>query len=589
MSSSGNPITRAAALRELSPAGQRAANFFRSLARALKSCRLYRRDNPVVSQMRDQLLAQLNEDLESGGAWLLRFTPFEIFLVDEPVVRSSQLGPDPDAMPAPEEKLPFLFYRDGIRSLTIAPGVPAHEFQALFDALLTVGVGNQTHDDLVTLLWQANTNRLRIEAVPVSQTIYLHSHRPAGGGGSGSHQGQAYAWSPTGSEIRADIGQSESGPAGLHKDTFDDWPLPDEWVEVPEAYAKLDRSMQFTRTRLLTEWAAERGIDWQMDAQVLLEKLLQLDPDPRNRATLARAVITWLVAAVQEARWEEAHQAFTLLRQFDPDGALTTDDLKAALLALDTLDVSERLDEATNEDQARFYALAVAIGAPAIALACDVMAKAQKARTRAAACTMLCYLCSDQPDLLAPWLTDERWYVCRNAVFVLGQIGGEGVLPMLELASHHHEIRVRRAVVQALGNCPGPQRVPLLLEQLATNDAQLMSAALNMLARFRSPVISRAILRQIEAPSFDARPREIQRALFGALGELGDDEVVPRLEILLHKGGWLARPTFERTAAARTLQRIGSPAALAALETGVRSRAEAVRLACLDAMNARGL
>lgn len=581
--------SRAAALRDLSPSAQRAAAFFRSLARALKSCRLYRRENPVVAQMRDQLHAQLNEDLAACGTWQFRFTPFEIFLVDEPVVRSSQLTADPDAPPAPEEKLPFLFYRDGIRTLALMPDVPAHEFQALFDALLAVGVNGQTHDDLVTLLWQANTNKLRIESVPFSQTIYLHSHAPEPGSGTGSHQGQSFAWSPSGSEIRADIGQLEGGPAGLHKDTFDDWPLPESWVDVPQAYAKLDRSMQFTRTRLLTEWAAERGIDWQMDAEVLLEKIARLDPAPQTRLVLARSVVTWLGAAIQDSRWEDAHEAFTLLRRFDPDGALTNEELRSTLLALDTGDITERLDESQTDDQGRFFALTVAIGAPAVPLACDVMAKAQKSRTRAAACTMLCYLCSDEPELLAGCLTDERWYVCRNAVFILGQIGGEEVLPLLELASHHHEIRVRRAVVQALGNCPGPQRVPLLLEQLGTNDPQLLSAALHMLARFQSPVIARAILRAIEHPAFEQRPREIQRSLFAALGEIGDDEVVPHLSTMVQKGGWLARPTFERSAAARCLQRIATPAALAALEAGVRSRSEAVRHACLEAMNARGM
>jgi HEAT repeat protein len=175
--------------------------------------------------------------------------------------------------------------------------------------------------------------------------------------------------------------------------------------------------------------------------------------------------------------------------------------------------------------------------------------------------------------------------VVRNVVFVLGQIGGAAVVPLLEVAARHPEPRVRHAVVTALGNCPPEARVPLLVAQLESRDPQVLATALHMLGRSKSPVVARAILRQIEDPSFARRSPDSQRSLFNALADCGDDEVVPSLETLLHKGGWFAQPTLERTAAARTLARIGTEAALAALETGLRAHREAVRNACLEALN----
>ena len=68
---------------------------------------------------------------------------------------------------------------------------------------------------------------------------------------------------------------------------------------------------------------------------------------------------------------------------------------------------------------------------------------------------------------------------------------------------------------------------------------------------------------------------------------MAEDEAVPALETMLHKGGWFARHTLERVAAARTLRRIGTEKAMAVLETGLRARSEAVRTACLDAMSAK--
>jgi HEAT repeats len=581
---SGTPPQRPGK-RELTPSAQMAAAFFRTLARTLKVARLYQSDNPVVDQGRKGLLAQLNEALLHHGPWRFRITPYEIWLNDEAVIRPMETGQSLDTPKMPEEKLPFLLHRDGVRTLALAHEVPATEFDAFFEALQSVGVGAHTHDDLVTLLWQANTQKIAIETVPFSQVIHLDTGGSDGaGGGGGSHPTAGYVWSPTGSEIRGDLGQP-AGVTGLHRDTFEDWPLPDHADDVVESFAGLSHGLQFVRSRLRAELSAEAAVHWQQEARLLLGRVLEVDDDVRTRAALAHSVMTWLARSIQDAHWDDAREACELLRRFDPDGSLTDAPLAEALNQLDAEDITARLDESQNDDAGRFFGLTVGIGRAAIDLACSIMALALKSRTRAAACTMLCYLCSDSPELLARYLGDSRWFVVRNVVFVLGQIGGPNVVSLLERAARHPEPRVRQAVVAALGNCPGDERVPLLITQLDSRDPQVLATSLQMLGRARSPVVARAILTQIEAPNFAKRAPDSQRALFNALGDCADDEMVPSLETLLHKGGWFAQPSLERTAAARTLARIGSEAALAALETGLRAHREAIRAACLEALN----
>ena len=582
----GSGQIRHPSFRDLTPAGQAAHQWFRQLARALKTCRLYHPSNPVVGQVRAQLFEPLIQGIELYGAWSFRITPSEIFLLDEAVVRPTQRTDEEEETGIGKEAmLPFLFYRDGIRGLAFLPGLPARDLDALFDALIAASSGVNTHDDLVTLMWQANTTHVEIEAVPIEQTIYLASHRPTGGGDGGGRRGQSYAWSPAGGEIRADIGQASGVAQGLHRDTFDDWPLPEETAEVPEAYQKILPAMEFARMRLSTEWVGERSTDWTLQAPDVLRQIRAMSPDQETLVLLARATMTWLAGAIQRSSWAEAQQTLELLREFDPDGTLTNDELGAAMAALDAETITERLDESETDDQARFFALAVAIGKPALDLTCSVMARATRSRTRAAACTMLCYLCNDDPQLLAPYVHDSRWYVARNAVFVLGQIGTPEVAGLLRAASQHPEPRVRRQVVASLGGVPRALRAPILVAQLDTRDSRLLAASLNMLTRDQSPGVARAILAQIEAPDFESRSEDNQRALFGALGEVADDSVVPALVALLHKGGWFARRTLQRLAAARTLQRIGSEQALSALEAGLRARSDVVRAACLDAMN----
>jgi HEAT repeat protein len=566
------PVTRTQTPTELSPEAQAAAAWFRQLARALRVFRLYGAGNPLVLNAQETTAAALTAALSTPGGWQLRFSASEILLDDEPIVRVAAGGPAAERATNVTDQLPFLFYRDGIRRLALASGTPRSEVDAFVQIVRDACCGNGTQDDLVTLLWQANLTHVRLEAVPLEQTIYLSSHSGGAGEASGDLEtrGQLFAWSPAGAEIRAELGQA-LGVQGLHRDTFD-------------AYARLEPEAEAARPLFLASWDRETSTPWIEGAPGFLRALYALDGGEDMRRTLTRSIITWLTSALQRVAWDEAQRALELLNELDRDRELVGEELTAALAGLDTAAIADRFDEGEVTDQSRFAAFTVALGTPAIAFCVDIMARADKSRARAAAVTALCYLCAGDPQLLAPWLGDSRWHVVRNIVFVLGLIGGPEVVPMLRAVARHPEPRVRRQLVQALGSVPPEDRNPLLLEQLDGRDLQLLATALNMLTRQKDPRVARAILRLIESPDFESRDESNQRTLFAALGDIADDSAVPALEALLHRGGWFARRTFQRVAAARTLRRIGTPSAMAALEAGVRARSEGVRAACLEAL-----
>jgi hypothetical protein len=581
-----NAVNKGALTRDLSPAAQACAAWFRRLARALKVCRLYKSDNGVVVQARGQVLDLLAKLIAENGGWALRFTPTEIHLGDEPVVRQKTRGPREEASAASgEELLPFVFYRDGIRGIHFPLGVPREELEALFDALKVVGGGRVTHDDLVTMLWQANLAIIQIDSVPLEQTIYLSS-RPGASTGDATAGGEMYAWSPAGAEVHADIGLV-AGAQGLHKDTFDDWDLADSCVEVPEAYESLLPATEYSRAHFRAAWDDESNRSWTHEAPEVLREMLALDPGEETRQALSHAVVSWIAGALQRSALEETQHAIELLREFDPDMSRSERELAGVIARLDHAHLAEYLDEAETDEQARFAALAVGLGRLAVDLAVAVMVRAARSRTRAAACSALCYLCADQPGLLDPYVTDSDGDVVLQVVFVLGQIGGAEVADLLRLAAQHPDPRVRRQVIQSLGSVPAPSRIPSLLEALRTDEPQLLVAALSMLARERNPRVARALLERVAAPDFESQSEEMQRAWFSTLAEVAEDESVPALEALLNRGGWLAKRSFLRNAAARTLRRIGTIRAHAVLEAGLKSRAAAVRGASHYALSSK--
>jgi hypothetical protein len=571
---------QAPASRELTPAAMACARWFRTFARAAKTARLYGRDNDLVVQNRDSAWDQLTEQLKDTGGWYLQVTPTEILLEDEVVVKQvlggSLLGP---AVIGPEQELPFVLYRDGVRRIMMHPTLERREYEALLDAIVQVGKGtNGGQDDLTTLLWQATLEHLEIETVPLEQTIYFSSRQPTGGGGGGGHPGQAFVMTSGGSEIRADLGGL--GSRGLHRDTFDDWVLPEVTAQSVQAYQALLPRVDGARAAFLADWEAERERPWNDTVPELFRKILELSPADDTRLALGHAIATWVVDCLQHAAWAEAERALGLLRDIDPEHR-TDPILHEEIGTLDGQFIADRLDESSPEDLTRFPALAVELGTPAVSFAMFALNHCERVRPRAAAVTALTYLCADDPQRLAQHLRDKRWYVVRNVVSILGQIGGSDVVDMLRMAAQHDELRVRREVVKALGSVSRLERQPVLIQMLKSDDAQLLSAALHMLTRERHPRVVKAILERVEARDFEDLTEENQRAFLGALGDIAEDDDVPDLERLLMKdGGWFARRTLWRDAAARILHRLGTPRARTVLEAGLRSRTEAIRQTC---------
>jgi len=570
--------------KELSPRALAVARWLRYLARSLRVMRLYRERNEVTRNASDIISAQLEELLEEGPLEL-RIGSKAIELDGEMVVRVQKRKAGEDVLHSPEEELPFFIYQDGIRMIRIVKGVPRREIDVLIEALRVRGRGVDTENDLVTLLWQANLNKIHVESVPLEQTIYLSSRRTAGGG-SGGARGHAFAVAPEGEEIRADLGQV-AGPQGLHRDTFDDWELPDEETDVMEAYMTLLPEMESARAQFEMDWVQEWVGDWNIEAPQVLRELVAQDDTPRTRRALIHFVVTWVVSALQRRDWVEAQRALELLREFDPERTLCDAALADSLQDVEVEPLVEQLDSAGADDQASFLALAVAIGRPAMRFTFGVMAGARRGRLRAAATTALAYMCDDDPDLLEPWVTDSRWFVVRNVVFVLGQIGDSRAVPMLRIAAHHTDVRVRRAVVHALGAFTLAERMPILLSMLDTRDPQLLSAVLTLMTREPRREVAQELLRRISMPNFDSRSESSQRALLNALGEIAGDDVVEPLTELLNGGGWFARLTLRRIGVARILQSLGTERSLAALDEALRSPIEAVRAAALEAMGTR--
>jgi HEAT repeats len=84
-------------------------------------------------------------------------------------------------------------------------------------------------------------------------------------------------------------------------------------------------------------------------------------------------------------------------------------------------------------------------------------------------------------------LSDERWYVVRNACNVLGELGDSEITTRLRDALRHPDVRVQQAAITAIMKSQAPDRGAVFAEALPHLKAQVLETALDELSFLRDP------------------------------------------------------------------------------------------------------
>jgi HEAT repeat protein len=189
--------------------------------------------------------------------------------------------------------------------------------------------------------------------------------------------------------------------------------------------------------------------------------------------------------------------------------------------------------------------------------------------------------CPAAVNSLLHLLSDERWYVVRNAAALLGELGhGEADKRLVELMSHR-ETRVRQAVAVALGRLATSRSLLALLQGLNDTSPDVRLQAVHAIAAARNP---RAVPWLIEALDHE-QDVDVQSALVAALGAVPTEDGIARLVRAAEAGGMLVRkPTALRLRAIEALADAGTPSARQALQLLLQDRDREIRVAAEQAV-----
>ncbi len=494
------------------------------------------------------------------------------------------------------DSLAWLFYKDGVRALTLVRGVEVEEWVKVIELLPRVRRGGPDDDDLLTLLWQSAFGYLKYRYVeiggdgpafddqmgpPARWSDDVNGRRArAAGGGAGDDEGE-------GTGTGGGTGTAAGGGGG-------DGDSEEERKSGVVNLADFDSSLYFLDdTELETlrrAFAHEYAGDHRATViTMLLDTFeLQLEPEVRDEVCelLEQFVLTLLtvgdlkaVAYLLHESAVAAGRAPVLLPQHRDRLTRLSDRLsEPAALAqvLQGLDLAHQLP-AQDEILALFDQLRVTALGTVLAWLHKLEQASLKTMLEAAA------------DRIARTNTIElvRLIGSADPVVAMEAIRRSGALktaaavaPMGKLLSEG-TADTRAACVLALAEIGSAGAMQLLERALTDTDRDVRVGAARAVTAAKYRTAFARLDSIVKGKELRDRDKTEMMAIFEAYGATGGEQAVPVLDGLLNSKGFLGRreDAEVRVCAAAGLGRAGTPKAQEALRKAVDEKDVVVRTA----------
>jgi hypothetical protein len=562
---------------------KRVADWIAALIRTIKASRTYPANNPTLHKFQVELESRTWSCLKEVGDITLVVQQFDLLYENYSVYHNADRN----------DSLAFRFYGDGVREITFREGLEPHELRGFLDVLKRAVETVQVQDDVVTLLWERDFRHIEYLFIPLEDLTEESGHVPyEADADQEGHEG-GIPWPTRGVE------EEEPPPSGSGDpvpERSDDWvpkvemsPTWDESIGVQFALnedenASLEQEIREEEQRGLTDEVLE-----------IVATILAAEDTPAGFLDSASAFQRFIELAIEEGAVARANELTARLRGIAAKKAETQAEFQG--IAEQVIreigrpsflgQMAPTLNSHSDIDPAALTNFLVQLGSAAAPAICDLLGQVNQVRYRRALCESLAISCREDVEVLIERLSDPRWYVIRNIVYILGRIAHQGVERALDRALHHEDVRVRKEAVRALGNIESPTSRAYLISAFKDPDAGVRVQAAMTLAAKRDDRAAQSILGVIQGPEFMRRDSNEREAFFEALGRCGSDTLVPKLESILTRGGlFSAGNEEERLHAALAMAWLGTPAALAVLNREIQSKREPVRRAVETALGA---
>jgi len=128
-------------------------------------------------------------------------------------------------------------------------------------------------------------------------------------------------------------------------------------------------------------------------------------------------------------------------------------------------------------------------------------------------------------DALAECLKNEDWFVVRNIITILSEIGNKDAISHIKKCLEHSDKKVRREALKAFGRLSGKDALEMITQSLEDEDPFIRSLAIKSLGEMNSQESKRIILKKIQDKKFLHKSYGDKKGYFQILSQANDPEV----------------------------------------------------------------
>lgn len=535
-----------------------------TLLKTKKALRMYLPNNPIYVNAITELYWRTKSFFKTNESLIIRFRQNEILYEDATVYSN----PDKD------DNFALLFFKDGIRELTLKNGLREDELLDLIKILNLDFEKEIIDDDLVTLMWEKDFEHISYvidEEFLTDEDVDIDKLTKE---------------MKTRTSVQGDLSRAYED-AQLEKVAIEEIPgevfgLTDEDLKGLERYFAKDTSENRT-TKVI---------------DIIFEILFQ-EADYEGFSGVVGSLEGAIEFFIKEGDFRNALTLLEKINELSKKSDILTEKARGRLKMVvvnagkegtikEVGDILNKEDALIDEDPAIGYLKL--LDKISISPLCHLLSELKNIKGRRIVIESLVSLGRKDIKILSKHLEDPRWYFVRNIIHILGRIGDRAAIEPLGRVLTHEDTRVRRESIKALGIIGDPQSRGFLITALKDNDTTVRISSARALSVMKDPSAIEALLTEITTKDFLQRSSIEKKEFFHILGEAGGKQVEEILIKILRKKSLFKRSRNDemRALAAMALGIMKSREALPYLEKGSNSKHRGLKDACLEAVRMIG-
>jgi HEAT repeat protein len=544
------------------------------LNNTLKSLLIYPKNNPLPKEFKKKLYLSLSEFLDTYDELKLEVEPGLLSYEGKTVYEDGER----------EEGIAYLLHQDGVRELAFIKGLDQGEIDDFIEVMETELSIRELEEDLVTMLWEKDFNHIKYLVVDDLLDVQVPSadeipdswdfHRLFS-------SEVAVAQPKTEADLEADSQKRQRQTKELLQKLKE---YSEEEIENIQKLLELDDGRQ--------------SLDEFFD---ILTEIWMVETDAAEFNLMMEAVEKILNALINVADFSSAAKVLNWLRKFEEmmaqsdasRNSLKAEKRKRTRKAMDQAGEEGRIEKITqilndkeNVDLAAVRTYLFSLNWNSVSPILHMLRELKEFQARRMVCDLLAAQGQDKLEIIKEGLSDQHWFVVRNVIWVMGNIGSAEGVRYLKPLIHHPDLRIRKEIITSLIKIPGPEAGAALTLFLEDNDQRIRSLSCKGLTKRREKGALAVLMKLLKETEFRDRSPDEKKSLLESYASIGGNEAIPLLSKMINKRSWLKRDKHNETRifAIGALGLIDSDQAKETLISLSRKRNKILRKTCGDTL-----